>query len=131
MSIEQAIHERWATAAELVALLPAAHLITGTVHNSLAMPYAVLTQTESQRVRRTSSGTVISRTALRLSIWAGNLDSGKAIADLADQLLDRTSFDLAEGRVLNLERVHGVEQSQVDGAWLLALDYVALHEQQT
>ena len=128
MSIEQAIHELWQADAELTALLPAARLITGIAHNAPPFPYAVLAQTESKPVVRTSSGTVITRTALRLSIWATDLDTGKQIAGEADRVLDRTSFALASGTVLNLQRVHSIEQAQADGAWLVALDYVATHE---
>lgn len=128
MSIEQAIHERWQGDAALVALLPAARLVTGIAHDAPQLPYAVLAQTESKPAVRTSSGTVITRTALRLSIWAADLDAGKLIAHEADRVLDRTSFALASGSVLNLQRVHSIEQAQADGAWLLALDYVATHE---
>jgi len=73
MSLEQAIHQRWQADGALEALLSAARLITGIAHNGPAVPYATLTQTENKPEVRTSSGTTITRAAVRISIWAADL----------------------------------------------------------
>ena len=126
MSLEQTIHERWATDFLLAATLPAARLTTGTARGDTTLPYAVLTRRENQILTRTSSGTSIDRTIVRFAVWAAGLDQAKLIAQAINRRFERSEFTLDEGSVLNMQRSMETESQADDGSWRLELDYVVL-----
>src|SRR5262249_28368694 len=127
MSLEQAIHERWATDFLLAGILPADRVSTGTARGETSLPYVVLSRRENQVVARTSSGTSIDRTVMRFTIRSADLDEGKDIAHAVAHRFERVDFALDHGNVLNMQRTQETESQADDGSWRLELDYVVIH----
>ncbi|MBI2826708.1 MAG: DUF3168 domain-containing protein [Planctomycetia bacterium] len=127
MSLEQAIHERWASDFVLTAGLPVERVFTGNACGDPPLPYAVLERRENQVLARTSSGTSIDRAVLRITVWTADLGQGQQILRAVAGRFDRAEFDLAAGRVLNMERLAESQSQQDDGAWRLEMDYAVIH----
>lgn len=125
MSIEKAVHERWATFAPLNALLPAARLYTGGQLGIPALPYAVLTRSQCVPLGRASGGVEYVNTTLRVRIVTADLDGAKQIKEQALRRFDRTHFALADGTCLNMQWTHNEEELQRDGMWEVSLDFMA------
>jgi hypothetical protein len=126
MSLEQAIHERWATDFLLATVLPADRLSTGAARGNTSLPYVVLSRRENQVVTRTSSGTCIDRAVMRFSVWSADLDEAKEIAQAIARRFERVDFPLGAGSVLNMQRSQETETQADDGSWQLELDYVLI-----
>jgi Protein of unknown function (DUF3168) len=126
MSLEQAIHERWATDFLLASVLPEERLSTGPARGETTLPYAVLTRRENQVVARTSSGSSIHRAVMRFTVWSADLDEAKQIARAIGRRFERSDFSLDDGSVINMQRVQEAESPADDGSWQLDLDYAAL-----
>jgi Protein of unknown function (DUF3168) len=129
MSLEQAIHERWATDFLLASVLPVERLTTGAARGETSLPYVVLSRRENQVVARTSSGTSIQRAIMRFAIWAADLDQAKQIAQAVGRRFERAEFALSTGDVLNMQRSLEIETQADDGSWHLESDYVVIHSQ--
>jgi len=129
VSLEQAIHERWATDFLLSSVLPAEQLTTGAARGDTVLPYVVLARRENQALLRTSSGTTIDRAVMRFTIWAADLDEAKRIAQAISRRFERTDFALASGSVLNMQRAMETESQADDGSWRLEVDYAVIQRQ--
>lgn len=123
MSLERAIHERWASDVALSAALPAARLFTGQAPGGAAAPYAVLNGRGRQTIARTSSRTVIERALVRITCWTSTLSAGRQIGRAIAARFDRSDFDIDDGRVLNMERLNEEAAQTDDGAWRIDFDY--------
>ncbi|MCE9546924.1 MAG: DUF3168 domain-containing protein [Planctomycetia bacterium] len=128
MSIERAIHDRWATDAALSSLLPAARVFTGTAEGNPRLPYAVLARVDTTPVLRTSSGTRLDDVRFELTIWAERLAAGQRIASAVARRFERATFGLAEGCVLVMRQLHHDERCEPHGAWRITLTFVVMHE---
>ncbi|HVU87348.1 MAG TPA: DUF3168 domain-containing protein [Pirellulales bacterium] len=127
MSLEQAIHNRWATDFLLAGLLPAERLSTGAARGETSFPYVVLSRRENQVLARTSSGTSIDRAVVRFAIWSADLDEAKEIARAVAHRFERVDFPLDEGNVLNMQRLQETETQADDSSWLVEIDYTVIH----
>jgi hypothetical protein len=127
MSLEQAIHNRWATDFLLAGLLPQDRLSTGAARGDTSFPYAVLSRRENQVLTRTSSGTSIDRAVLSFAIWSADLDEAKEIARAVARRFERSDFPLDEGSVLNMQRLQETETQADDGSWRVEIDYAVIH----
>ena len=123
MSIEQAIHLRWQNDAPIAALVPVSRVLTGMAVGSPALPYVVLSRRATEPVDYTSSGTRITRVAMRLDVIDDDLDSVKAIGDEILRLFDRADFALTVGSVLNMQLRDLREEMHDDAAWRLSVDF--------
>ena len=128
MSLEQAIHQRWAAAPELAALLPAARVSTGTTMRDTARPYGILQRVGTAKQLHTSSGTQLEDVRVQLVVWTDDLDSGKQILGAVDAAFHRSSFATPTGMVRHMRRIDLTEQVQPDMCWKLAADFLALVE---
>lgn len=127
--LEPAIRQRWASSQALVGDVPLARLFVGAARGPVELPYVVLTQRSSAIVQRTSSGAVLSRVALRFTLWAAELDVARRIAAAVDAEFDRTDLLAGELAVLNLQRLSNEETLEPDGTWKAERDFEALIEQ--
>jgi len=127
MSLEQAIHNRWATDGTLSALLPAGRLFTGRAEGELELPYAVLERQETKPSLRTSSGTTIDEVQLRITIWSVDLDTAQSVAAAVEQRFDGADFTLFAA-VRLMRRTNRREQIDADGRWRVELDFRAIEE---
>ena len=125
MSLEAAIHDRWAGAAALVALLPAAAVFTGAARGNVSLPYVVLVREGETPRTRTSSLTEVSEIVVRFEIYAAELDVGKAIAEAIRVAFNRQGFALAIGTCLVMQGTSEQEQPAADGTWMVTASYLA------
>ena len=125
MSLEAAIHDRWAGAAALVALLPEARVFTGAARGNVPLPYVVLMREGETPRTRTSSLTEVSEIVVRFVIYVAELDVGKAIAEAIRVAFNRQGFALAIGTCLVMQGTSEQEQAATDGTWMVTASYLA------
>ena len=123
MNLEQAIHERWAASAALVALLPADRLKTGLARGT-GIPYATLARKPGRTVFRTNAGDALDQVPLMIRVWHDRFDAGQAIAQEVKAVFDRAEFALAGGdRVLDIVRGGESVVQHEDGIWEWAIEF--------
>src|SRR5205823_4164584 len=91
MSLEQAIHARWAADGALTALIPAARFVTGKALGGLVLPYATLARVGQRRAIRTSSHTVAD-VQVRFDVFSAALGTLRQTADAVKARFDRQTF---------------------------------------
>lgn len=125
MSLESALHARWAADAELSALLPVENLKTGLVRGA-GMPCARLVRKACRAALSTNAAETLDEVALEFHVWHEDYDAGRAIADAIVTAFDRGRFDISPSeRVLCLRRVLDSAQQEDDGPWQFTLEFVA------
>jgi Protein of unknown function (DUF3168) len=129
MNLESEIQRRWAADFRLLGLVPVERVFTAVAAGSPALPYVVIERRKTKPKVRTSSGTTIDETKLRLHIRAEALAAAEEVARAVAGRLERADFPLAEGRVLDIVLVDQSHQRAGDGTWLLALDLQVTHSQ--
>ena len=122
MSIEQAIHNRWAGDPVLIALVPAARFVTGKVLGGAAMPYATLARLGTRQSTRTSSRTV-ETIEIEFNAWTMSLETGKDIAEAITARFDRQSFTDGGVTILRMRQTDAQAIQADDGKWRLALRF--------
>ena len=123
MNLEQTMHQRWAAASGLNALLSATRLRTGLARNA-AVPYATLTPRSSRTIVRTNAGDALEQVALAIHVWHDDFDAGQAIADLVDATFDQSEFDLAgQDRVIQMRRTARAATQHADGVWQWTIEF--------
>ena len=128
MSLERAFHELWSSDFRLSALVPAGRVFTGPAAGKAELPYVVVTRRGNRPLVRTSSGTAIDETTLRLAIRAVGLDQAKRIAAEVGRRFERRHFDQAGMAIFDIRRADGTEDPEADGVWRVTVDYVVLNE---
>ena len=124
MSLEQAVHTRWAGDAALVALVPAARFFTGPALGEPARPYAMLHRIGLPATTRTSSRTV-NDVLLRLEVFSLDLPTAKQIEGAIAASFDGQTFASDGVTVLRMRRAGHAETRQEDGVWEIKLEYTA------
>lgn len=125
MSLEAAIHERWASDLALSDLVPAERVYTGVARGTEELPYVVVTRARSEAQGRTSSGTELRQVVVRFDVWGADLDGVKAIGSAMRGAFNRQGFAVAEGVCQLMQWQGETERGMENGAWHLAVDYVA------
>jgi hypothetical protein len=124
--VMQAIHQRWAGAAQLSALLPAARVSTGASPNP-SLPRAVLTKQSDRPVAVCNDGSAVTEIGVRIEVFHPDYDAAAAVIQQAAVQFDRTDFALPQsGRVINMRRTDDSEQQQEDGTWRMAIDFLCV-----
>ena len=122
MNLAQVIHQRWAAAAGLNAILPAARVYTGMSFDS-SLPFAVITK-ESDRPTYADDGSAVDDVGLRIRVFHERHAAAAEIIHEIKVAMDRTAFDLAgSDKVLNMQRVNDFEQQRDDGTWQMVIDF--------
>ena len=123
MSLEQAIHERWAASAALSAVLPAERLKTGLARGT-GIPYATLSRKPGRTVFRTNAGDALDRVPLVIRVWHSQFDAGQAIAQEVKAAFDRAELALDGGdRALDMLRGGESVVQHEDGIWEWAIEF--------
>jgi len=124
MNLEQAIHQRWAAAGTLSALLPAEKLRTGLARG-LGLPYAVLTRKAGRNVFRSSGGQALDEVILAVHVWHEEYDAGRAIVREIKAAFDNGDFSLPDGPRAVAMRWTGEAAPHYDGkAWRFELEFL-------
>jgi len=123
MNLMEKIHQRWAGAEGLCALLPAARVFTGAspdVHT----PAATIVKTSEKPDAYQSDGSAIDRVTLRFRVVHERYEQAAAIVHEMKKTFDRSAFDLDDGdRVLDMQRANDCEQQRDDGLWEMTVDF--------
>jgi len=123
MNLMQVIHERWAEATALNALLPAERVFTGASHHA-SLPLAVITKESDKPDSYATDGSAIDIVALRIRVLHAEHDPAAAIIHQIKKTFDRSTFNLADSDVVQLmQRVNDFEQHRDDGSWEMVIDF--------
>ena len=123
MNLAQVIHQRWAAAVALNALLPAARVYTGASFDP-ALPLATIAKESDKPDSYQSDGSAIDLVILRIRVFHARHAAAAEIVHEIKMAFDRTAFDLAGGdTVLNMQRVNDYEGQRDDGAWEMVIDF--------
>ena len=123
MSLVQAIHERWAAAAALQAVLPAARLYTGLCPDA-ALPWATIDKQSARPVACHNDGSATVAVGVKIDVFHGDHDAGAAIVQQVVAAFDRCDFALAgNDRVVNMRRVNDFERQSDDGVWQFTCEF--------
>jgi hypothetical protein len=117
MSLEKAIHERWAADQKLREWIPPDRLFTGrTTHGQI--PYGTLWRLGSRTLWRTAAGDLLEEVQLALRVWHPEYDRLRALVEQVRRVLDRSSFELEEGgRVTVLQVDRQRYRQEPEGHW--------------
>jgi len=125
MSLEKAIHERWAADQKLREWLPPDRLFTGLASHG-QIPYGTLWRRGSRTLWRTAAGDLLEEVQLALRLWHGQYDRLRPLVDHLRRLLDRSSFELDEGgRVTALLVDRQRYRQEPEGHWQAELEMAA------
>ena len=125
MTLERAIHERWAANAALTALVPAGQVTTGRSSRA-EVPYVTILREQTQTALRTNAGDTIDEITLRMNVWHHDYDAAREVLQAIRAAFDRSSFTLADGsRVLAMRRLTESALQHPDGAWQLTIRFLA------
>jgi hypothetical protein len=123
MNLTQAVHQRWAATAPLVALLPAERVFTGSSVDP-APPFAVIARESGQPLARFGDGSGIDAARLRIQVFDDCYDRATAIIQQVKLAFDRASFALASGdKVLEIRRHADGEEQQPDARWQMTVEF--------
>ena len=122
-SLELGIRDRWASDTQLPTLLPASRLFTGAAVDNPPRPYAVLKRTGTTALTRTSARTAVDRARVELHVWSEDLALGMSIASRFAERFDQSSFDLTDGRVLDMRLADFHHERVGSELWQLTLRY--------
>ena len=117
MSLEQAIHQRWADNAALASLLPVERFTTGRCVG-VAKPYATIHTLKRQPKLPTNAGNAVEEVTLYISVWHDDFDVGEQIVEYVEAVYDRAAFNLPDDSAL--VRMREVSLSTIqkqDGGW--------------
>ena len=119
----QAIHERWAAATALQAVLPASRLYTGVCPNA-ALPWATVGKESERPVACHNDGSAAVAVDVKIDVFHGDHDAGAAIVEQVVAAFDRSDFALAgNDRVVDMRRGNDFEQESDDGVWQFTCEF--------
>ena len=123
MNLLQAINERWAAAAALEAVLPAARLYTGVCPDA-ALPWATLAKESERPVACCNDGSATVAVGLKIDVFHGDHDAGAGVVEQIIAAFDRSDFALAgSDRVVDMRRVNDFERESDDGVWQFTCEF--------
>ena len=123
MNLAKYLHQLWAEAAELNALLPAAKVFTG-MSSDPARPYAVIAKESAKPFSRHNDGSALDKVLMRIQVYHGGYDAGLAVVNEIKSAFKRAAFDLDGGcKVLAMRRI-GESEKQLDAEeWQFTVDF--------
>ena len=125
MSLEQAIHQRWADNAGLCALLSVERFTTGRSPGG-EKPYATIQSIRRQPKLPTNAGNTVKEVAIELCLWHDDFDLGEQIVEYIQTLYDRAVFNLPDGSgVARMREVAMSATHDKDGDWQWKMEFVA------
>ena len=125
MSLEQAIHQRWADNASLSALLPVERLTTGRSAGG-EKPYATIQSLRRQSKLPTNAGNTVKEVAIELCLWHDDFDVGEQIVEYIQIVFDRAEFNLPDNSALvRMREVSMSATHKKDGDWRWKIELLA------
>lgn len=125
MSLEQAIHQRWADSTALSALLPAERLTTGRSGGD-EKPYATIQSLQRQETMPTNAGNTVEEVSMDLCLWHDDFDAGEQIVEYIQAVFDRATFNLPDdSAVVRMREVSMSATHKKDGIWRWKIKFLA------
>jgi hypothetical protein len=123
MNLVQVIHQRWAAATALNALLPATRLYTGAGYDPVP-PLAVVSKQSDKPDSYDVGGSAIDIVVVRMRVLHAQYDAAAAIVHQIKKAFDRTTFALSGSDVVqNMQRTNDFEDQRNDGLWEMTIDF--------
>jgi hypothetical protein len=123
MNLAQVLHQRWAAAAPLCALLPTQRVFTGMSPDP-TRPLATIAKLGSRPLEAFNDGSAVDAISVRFQVFCDGYDAAAAIVEQINVTFDRSRFPLAgSDRVLLMRRTNDAEQQQDDGVWQMTVDF--------
>ena len=124
MSLEEAVHQRWAATGALASLLPAENATTGSARGD-SLPYATIVRKQGPAALRTNAGATLGEVTLRINVWHDDHDAGREIAEEVEAAFDGADFELSSGaRVIYMRRTGEQASQRDDRIWRFTLDFL-------
>ena len=124
MSLEQAVHQRWAATGALASLLPVESVKTGLARGD-SLPYATIVRKQGRTTLRTNAGATLEEVTLRINVWHDDHDAGRDIAERVEAAFDGAEFTLSSGeRVIQMRRTDEDCSQRDDGIWRFTLEFL-------
>jgi hypothetical protein len=123
VNLLEVIHQRWAAAAALDSLLPAARVYTGMSADP-SRPFAVIFKQSHRPLAQCNDGTAFAAIGLRIQVFHDDHDAAAAIIDQLKTTFDRTQFSLSGSDTVTLVQCsNDWEQQDNDGVWQMTVDF--------
>jgi hypothetical protein len=117
MNLAQVIHQRWAAAAALNALLPAARVYTGMSVDP-TVPFATINKESEHPAAYLNDGSSVATVGLRIDVFHAQHDAAAAIVAQIKAVFDRSAFALAgSDKVVDVLWVNDFERQTADSVW--------------
>ena len=124
MSLEQAVHQRWAATGALASLLPIENVTTGLARGD-SLPYATIVRKQGRTTLRTNAGATLEEVTLRINVWHDDHDAGRDIAERVEAAFDGADFALSSGeRAIQMRRTDEQGSQRDDGIWRFAIEFL-------
>lgn len=123
--IERAIHEvinnaSIADAVALLALLPAARIVTGT-HHDRDLPYASIGMESNGPEYRSNDGGQ-RRYLVRIQVWHEDHAAGVAIRTAFEKLFENKTFSTTQAELISTRHANSLSIEESDGVWQFLID---------
>jgi hypothetical protein len=123
MNLIEVIHQRWAAATALSALLPVSRLCTGLSPDP-GTPRATVNKQSDKPTSYESDDSAIDAVVLRFLVFHDRHAEAAAIIHQIKAAFDRSTFALAGSDVVQLmQRVNDFEEQLADGIWQMTIDF--------
>jgi len=124
MSLEEAVHQRWAATGALASLLPVENVTTGLARGDF-LPYATIVRKQGRATLRTNAGATLEEVTLRINVWHDDHDAGRDIAEEVEAAFDGADFALSSGaRVIHMRRTDEEDSQRDDDIWRFTLEFL-------
>ena len=124
MSLEQAVHQRWAATGALASLLPVENVTTGLARGD-SLPYATIVRKQGRTTLRTNAGATLEEVTLRINVWHDDHDAGRDIAEQVEAAFEGADFALSSGeRAIQMRRTDEQGSQRDDGIWRFAIEFL-------
>ncbi|MBN2293495.1 MAG: hypothetical protein JXM70_13785 [Pirellulales bacterium] len=125
MSLEQAIHQRWADSSDLCALLPGERFTTGRAAGG-EKPFATMQVIRRQPTLPTNAGNTVEEVLLELCLRHDDFDIGEQIIEYIQAIYDRSTFNLPDdSAVVRMREVSMSATHEKDGDWQWKVELMA------
>jgi hypothetical protein len=124
MNLLEVIHQRWAAATALNALLPASRLYTGRSGDP-SRPFATIWKRSQRPIALCNDATDFEEIGLRVQVLHDNHDAAAAIVEQLKTTFDRTQFPLSgNDAVVLVQHINNWEEQNDDGVWQMTVDLI-------
>ena len=126
MNLAKYLHQLWADATALNALLPVEKVFTG-MSSDAVRPYAVIAKESARPFSRHNDGSALDKALMRIQIFHGSYDAGLAVLNEIKSAFECIAFDLDDGcKVLDMQRIEENEKQLDAEEWQFTVDFRCL-----